>query len=158
MKKAFEYNLNVTLNENFLNMPALHDFEVEKIEFKDNLLTISSIDFKKHDYDYFDIVGFHPKKVIIEFISKELLESNVTMSKYCPKKQIKEKEFDGFGKKSNCYDIEEFVKLSKKLKLEILYNMVSYRQVNILFASYNENVDEIEIAVYCDKVKYIFTN
>lgn len=158
MIKILDYGLKPDIADNLPQMPALHDYKVDKIEIENNVLIISSTDFT-HDYDYSDYTGFSPKKVLIEFIFENEVECSITVSRYFPKKQIREKNKYGHGKKSNCYDILEFIHIYTKYNLEILYNMVSYNQVNIIFAASNKDrIKEVEMQLFCTRVKYTFTN
>ena len=158
MEKVFEFNLNVERGEPFPQMPVLHDCVIDEIFTRDGTLYITSADVANHDYDYSDVVGFCAEKVQIEFIFDESAECEVLVSKFFPKKQIKEKNKYGYGKRSNCYDIAEFTEIYKDYNLEMLYNMVCYNQVNIYLAAHKKRMHEAEMHIFCSKVRYVFLN
>lgn len=67
MKKIFCYNLNVHINESLPLLPAMHDYTVGEMIIENDKLKFITEDFIGHDYDYYDIAYFKPKKLSIEF-------------------------------------------------------------------------------------------
>ena len=158
MQKILEYNLNVDVNEKFPFMPVLHDCKVNEIRIEDNILIITSNDLQNHDEDSLVFAGFHAKKVQVEFVFEEEIDCMVIVSVSSPKKQIRENHKYGYGKRSNCYDIREFITIYRDYRLEILYNMVSFNQVNLILAGHKNKISEIEMQLFGCQVRYIFTD
>jgi len=132
MEKILEYKLNININENLPQMPPLHDYKVDEIKIENGTLIIVSNDVANHDDNSSDFVGFDANRVRVEFcfdgcVSRDCgdkcnaVNCNVIVSQHSPKKQIKEKNKYGYGQRSNCYDIREFISFYKDYNLNILH-------------------------------------
>ncbi len=161
MEKVLEYKLKPEIKDGFPFMPVLHDYKVDEIRINNNVLIVVSNDLENHDDDSFDFTGFHAKKVRIEFIFENDVkceeECNVIVSQYFPKKQIRDRG-NGYGKRSNIYNINEFLNIYRDYNLEILFYMVSYGQVNLKLAGNKKKIKNIEIEIFCKEVRYIFSD
>ncbi|MDE7182451.1 MAG: hypothetical protein K2O41_05430 [Clostridia bacterium] len=158
MQKILTYDLSAK-DGTFPDIPCLHDYNLSEILIAQNKIILTSEDFENHDYDYSDLVGFHPKKVSIELCfndPKEEVDCNVYSLKYCAKKQFRDSNKFGYGAKVNCYAIEEFASFHKNYSMEFIENAVGCNKVIFKFSPAARQ--EIFMEFFCDCVKYAFND
>ena len=159
MKKIFCYNLNVHINESLPLLPAMHDYTVGEMIIENDKLKFITEDFIGHDYDYYDIAYFKPKKLSIEFCDLCDTTFFVGVSRFYPKKQFREKHKNNFGRRVNIYQLKDFVKFYKEYDLQFNYFSVSYNEVIIFFNCNNtKKAHEAAMQIQRKKVIYTFTD
>ena len=120
---------------------------------KNDKLKFITEDFIGHDYDYYDIAYFKPKKLSIEFCDLCDTTFFVGVSRFYPKKQFREKHKNNFGRRVNIYQLKDFVKFYKEYDLQFNYFSVSYNEVIIFFNCNNtKKAHEAAMQIQCKKV------
>ena len=131
----------------------MHDYTVGEMIIENDKLKFITEDFIGHDYDYYDIAYFKPKKLSIEFCDLCDTTFFVGVSRFYPKKQFREKHKNNFGRRVNIYQLKDFVKFYKEYDLQFNYFSVSYNEVIIFFNCNNtKKAHEAAMQIQCKKV------
>ena len=173
MEKVIKYNLDVQLNEKLPLLPVLHDYNVDEIKVENGKIILTTSDFgnllncdgSEDNYAY--VAGFAPKKAVVElcvcdnWYLDDLSDCEFLVSRFYGRKQFKEKNrLKCGGKRTNCYKINDFIKIYKDYRLQFGYVSVGYHWVNFIFSCNNSSMRyvDIELPLYCKEVVYTFSD